>query len=85
MARLNLWCMTALVATGLLVMSIVLFCLLAQQYTFTRNVALQYGTNLDQSVGHHYKAGGHHPGAPEAPLWRQLDAQPKPFPPGAPV
>lgn len=84
MSRLNLWRLTALVATGLLVLSILLFGMLAQQYTFTRNIALQYGTNLDQRADIITK---------QADTIRELrkllfgdnSTEPKPFPPGAPV
>ena len=84
MSKLNLWRMAALVATGLLVMSIFLFGMLAQQYDFVRGIVFQQQTDLDSRADLIIKQG-----ETIRELGKQLfgdnETLPTPLRPGAPV
>jgi hypothetical protein len=84
MSRLNLWRMTALVSTGLVIITVVLFLMLGQQYDFVRGIAFQQQTDLDSRADLIIKQGDTIRELRKL-LFGNNETEQKPFPPGTPL
>lgn len=85
MSRLNLWRMTALVATGLLLVALACLGIVGQGYNFMSGVALRQQGGLIKSQSELLRRQSETIQELRKQLFGDNETLPRPFPPGAPA